>query len=163
MSHHGLLLLTRRQFLRLLLMAGGLAGCQGLAPNTPTFTLTGEPAGSLSGTRFFLEDDAVRYEPHPAGCDRATIHGTVQDAAGVGLSSVTIHIWTGSPDSASVLLTDGQGVYETDVAGGPTDQVYNLQIFDAATGSQLSDVIVAEAVPTCEHNLMTVNFIAAQP
>lgn len=141
-------------------MAGGLAGCQGLVPNTAASTPTSGP--SISNLRFLLEDDAVRYEPHPAGCNRTTIRGTVQDAAGVGLSGVTIHVWTGSPDTASVLLTDGQGAYETDVADGPSDQVYNLQIFDAATGAQLSDVIVAEAVPTCEHNLMTVNFIAVQ-
>lgn len=160
MSDHVLTQFTRRQFLRLLLMAGGLAGCQGLIPSTATSAPTSGP--SVSTLRFLLEDDAVRYEPHPAGCNRTTIRGAVQDAAGVGLSGLTIRVWTGSPDTASVLLTDGQGAYETDVADGPTDQVYNLQIFDAATGAQLSDVIVAEAVPTCEHNLMTVNFIAIQ-
>ncbi len=165
MFDHGLVVkLQRRQFLKILLIAGGLAGCRGLIGNetsepTPVIPPVLSPVPAL---RFILEDDAVSYEPHPAGCERTTIRGSVRDITGVGLSGVTIRLWQDDPNAAAALLTDGQGSYETDVDAGLSEQTYHLQIVDQATGAQRSDVIVVTALPSCEHNLMTVNFIAVE-
>ena len=153
--------LYRRGFLKLLLLAGGVAGCGKLVqskapPGTPAPTLP--PTISLDA-RFILENDAVGYVPNPAGCNRTTISGVVKDASGAALPGVTIRLWVADPVAASTLTTDAQGQYTVDVATSLTSEAYHLQLVDASGSVLLSDVIVAQAIPNCDLNLLTVNFI----
>jgi len=102
----------------------------------------------------------VSYSADPAGCDRTTIEGRVIDANGTALAGVTIRWWSDDPAGAQVLLTDALGGYKIVVADSLTDATYHLQVVEPATGSSLSDVIVARAIPGCDLNLMTVDFVS---
>lgn len=155
--------LYRRQFLKLMLIVGGLAGCRGLAQDAgPTALAT--PAGTLPPTvafsgRFVLQNEAVGYAPNPSGCNRTTLQGVVQDAFGAPVPGAVIRVWAGDPASASILQTDAQGVYSLDVADNLTETAYSLQLVDPSGAILLSDVIIAQAIPSCDLNLLTVNFV----
>jgi hypothetical protein len=158
--------LVRREFLKLMLLGVAAAGCSS-RPSDPTAapTLLATPAGTLPPTvalavQFVLENEAVGYTANPVGCDRTTIQGTVHDASGTGVSGMILRIWADDPAAASTLQTGIQGEYALDVAQELTDQEYHLQLVDASNTVLLSDVIVSQAVPSCDLNLMTVNFVA---
>jgi hypothetical protein len=158
--------LMRREFLKLILLAGAAAGCSP-RPSDPTVAPTqlATPAGTLPPTvalavQFVLENEAVGYAANPAGCDRTTIQGTVRDASGAVISGMTLRIWASDPAAASTLQTGVQGEYALDVAQEITDQEYHLQLMDSSGTVLLSDVIVVQSVPDCALNLMTVNFVA---
>jgi hypothetical protein len=156
----------RREFLKLMLLAGAAAGCSprpddSTAAPAPLAT----PAGTLPSTvalavQYVLENEAVGYAANPAGCDRTTIQGTVRDAAGTVVPGMTLRIWASDPSTASTLQTGVQGEYALDVAQEIIEQEYHLQLVDASNTVLLSDVIVAQSVPSCDLNLMTVNFVA---
>jgi|GEM_PF-2332107 len=153
--------LHRREFLKLLLLAGGVVGCGKLAqsgapPGTPAPTL---PPTVSWDARFILEGDAVDYAPNPAGCNRTTISGIVKDASGTALPGMIIRLWAADPAAASTLTTDAQGQYTVDVATSLSSEAYHLQLVDASGGILLSDVIVAQTIPNCDLNLLTVNFM----
>jgi hypothetical protein len=166
MSNHHNVRLARREFLKLMLLAGAAAGCSPRRQErTPTEAPLATPAGTLPPTvalavQFVLENEAVDYAANPAGCDRTTVHGAVRDASGAGVAGLTLRIWASDPTAASTLQTDVQGEYTLDVAQALTEQEYHLQLTDAAGTTLFSDVIVAQAVPSCELNLMIVNFRA---
>ncbi len=157
--------LQRRRFLQLLLLSGVAVGCRRLGADgqaTPTLpwntlapTMTLVPA-----LRFELEHQAIAYGPHPGGCDRTTIRGRVYDANGMALPGVAVRVWLQDESWAQSLTTDAQGSYEVDVAQGTSEAVFLLQLVDQANSALLSDVIVAQAIPSCDLNLMTVNFTA---
>jgi hypothetical protein len=151
----------RREFLKLLILAGGVVGCGKLAtseapPGTPAPKL---PATVSLDTRFTLENEAVGYGPNPAGCDRTTIRGVVKDSSGSVQPSLVIRLWAANPAAASTLPIDAQGQYTVDVAKVLSGETYHLQLVDATGSVLLSDVIVAQAIPDCTLNLLTVNFV----
>jgi hypothetical protein len=82
------------------------------------------------------------------------------DADGAGLAGVTIRWWADDPGAAQVILTDALGSYRVVVDSALSDATYHLQIVEPATGSLLSDVIVARAIPSCDLNVMAVNFVS---
>ncbi len=163
----------RREFLRLLLTGGAaslLAACQRTPGEAPLATVAPTLSPTLAATlpapaaidpRYVLDHDAVGYGPHPAGCDRIGIRGTVRDVDGTPQAGLIIRLWSRDPGTASALQTDGDGRYSVDIIGSPTEATYHLQLSSSSGEILLSDVIVAQAIPSCDLNLMTVDFIAA--
>jgi hypothetical protein len=146
-----------------MLISGAVAGCRfvGSVPSSPGSAPL--PVGTLTlDLRYRLENDSIDYSPHAAGCDRTTIRGTVRDAGGNPASGLMVRVWADDPMQATALFTDGGGAYTLDVADALSSAVYHLQLFDAAGLTLLSDVIVAEAIPDCNLNVMTVNFVASE-
>jgi len=148
---------TRRQFLKLALISGAVAGCVQQVSPTPS-GVTPAPTAAL---RFKLENDSIGYQPHPRGCDQTTVRGSVLGIDGAPISGMAIRIWELEPTQATLIHPDEQGFYAADVAAGLTDASYNLQLVDSS-GAAASDVIVAAAIRDCRLNYITANFIPAQ-
>jgi hypothetical protein len=151
----------RRQFLQLLVLSSAAAGCRRILPtDTPVPTSTASGAGT-TGLHFQLENDAISYAAAPT-CDRTIIQGGVSGPDGSGLPGLTVRLQaiTNGPweDAAQ---TDAGGEYEMEVAAELSEVTYRLQLVDS-DGTPLSDVVVAQAIPSCDHNLMTVNFVPAE-
>ena len=148
----------RRQFLQLLVLSGAAAGCSRLLPTeapAPTSPVGGTGA---SGLRFELENNAISYATAPS-CEQTVIQGGVIGSDGGGLPGLTVRLQaiTNGPwqDAAQ---TNERGEYEMAVAEELSEVTYRLQLVDSS-GAPLSDVVVAQAIPSCDHNLMTVNFV----
>lgn len=160
-SHESLF--RRRQFLQLIALSGLVAGCRTLVRGSHSSTMSAVTrAPTLPPTltldiRFGLENDAVEYAPNPAGCQRISMQGRVQ-----GGGNWVLRLWGSDPDQVSAIETDTEGGYAVDVATQLTDTTYHLQLFDPASATLVSDVIVVQAIPSCDLNLMTVNFILAR-
>ena len=156
-------LFRRRQFLQLIALSGLVAGCRSLArgsdsPTLPAFTLAPTLPPTLTlDIRFALENDAAEYAPNPAGCDRVSMQGRVQ-----GGGDWVIRLWSSDPAQVSAVQTDSQGGYAVDVATQLTDATYHLQLFDPASSTLASEIIVVQAIPSCDLNLMTVNFVSTR-
>jgi hypothetical protein len=143
-------------------MAGGLIGCRRLLSGESAATATSavSPATLSPRSWFVLQNDAVSYSADQESCGRTTIQGMALDADGAGLAGVTIRWWADDPGAAQVILTDALGSYRVVVDSALSDATYHLQIVEPATGSLLSDVIVAQAIPSCDLNVMAVNFVS---
>lgn len=155
---------SRRGFLHFIMVSGVLAGCQRVLTGSPDAPppVTVKPAPTRTvDLRFELENQAISYEPHPAGCDRTTIQGSVQDAAGSPLPGITLHIWAEDDQLVQALTTDADGAFSIDVAGELSEETYHIQIVEQDGAVILSDVIIAQAIPSCDLNLIVVNFIAS--
>jgi hypothetical protein len=157
--------IARRQFLRLLLMSGAAAGCRRIVPDeqpvpTPAVITATPPATLTFDLRFELENQAIDYGPHPEGCDRTTIQGGVYDTTGAGLPGITLHVWSDDTDQTSALTTGDDGMFLIDVADGLSEMTYYLQVVEQGGGVLLSDVVIAQALPSCDLNLIQVNFVA---
>jgi hypothetical protein len=150
--------LDRRRFLQLIFLSGVAVGCQRIASPTPT----GSPGTLTLDLRFALENAAVDYGPHPRGCDVTSIKGSVHTADGASASDVVVKVWGDDVAQAVTLQTDAGGYYSCDVASSLTNQAFHVQLTDPAATTLLSDVVVAQAVASCDLNLMTINFVAAQ-
>jgi hypothetical protein len=153
----------RRDFLKLILLAGAAAGCSP-RPDDPTAAPPplATPAGTLPSTvalavQYVLENEAVGYTANPAGCDRTTIQGSVRDASGAFVPGMTLRIWSSNPSTASTLQTGVQGEYVLDVAQEITEQEFHLQLVDASNTLLLSDVIVAQSVPSGKVAKLAIN------
>ena len=156
----------RRQFLHLLVLSGVVAGCRHLVPeeSTPSPITPIPPVPTVTLTvalRFSPDNDAVDYSPNPAGCDRTTIQGTVRDANGRGVSQIILRVWAQDDSWSGAVMTGEDGFYRVDLADGLTEKIYRLQLVDQSGTTLLSDVVIAPAIPSCDLNLMTVNFVAA--
>jgi hypothetical protein len=151
----------RRQFLQLLVLTGAAAGCRRILPtdtSAPTSTASGAGA---TGLRFQLENDAISYAA-ASTCNQTIIQGGVSGPDGSGLPGLTVRLQAISngpwEDAAQ---TDEKGDYQMEVADELSEVTYRLQLVDSS-GVPLSDVVVAQAIPSCDHNLMTVNFVPAE-
>jgi hypothetical protein len=146
--------MQRRNFLKLALIGGAVTGCASQGIATPVAT----PGTTLYGS-FHLENDSVQYGAHPRGCDITTIRGQVIGADGQPIDGLQIKLWLDDPGQATIIPTAEDGFYAQDVTQGLVRQTFHLQLFDPASQSTLSEVIVAEAVPDCNLNNMTINFM----
>jgi hypothetical protein len=164
-------ILTRRQFLQLALLSYAAAGCRGasLVPDaeaTPSAvppTLR-PPGGSAMPTvaldvRFVLHNDAVSYGPPPDEC-QTVIAGQVLGADGRGVLGVQVHVWTEDGSSTALIATNDQGAYQVVLAEEASDLTYLIQLMNESGMVLWSDVIVAQAIPSCDLSMMTVNFVA---
>jgi hypothetical protein len=121
------------------------------------------PTGSTGVTnlRFELENNAISYAA-ASTCEQTVIRGAVIGSDGNGLPGLTVRLQaiTGGPwqDAAR---TGERGEYEMAVAVELSEVTYRLQLVDSE-GAPLSDVVIAQAIPSCDHNLMTVNFVSVQ-
>ncbi|MBN1312046.1 MAG: hypothetical protein JXB30_11565 [Anaerolineae bacterium] len=155
--------LDRRRFLHLLILSGAVAGCRRLTPNTPSAPPTASPGSTLAlDLLYALENAAVDYSPHPRGCDVTSIRGSVLDADGSPVAGVLVHVWADDVNQAIRLSTDAGGYYSCDVASSTNNDTYHVQLTDQTATTLFSDVIVVQAVASCDLNLMTVNFVATQ-
>jgi hypothetical protein len=147
--------MERRDFLKLAVISGLAAGCTSqVVTTTPVVT-----PGTATYGSFRLENDTVQYGAHPRGCDVTTIRGKVTGADGQPIDGLHIKLWLDDPAQATTLATADGGLYALDVAQGLVRQTFHLQLLDAAGQTTLSEVIVAEAVPDCNLNNLTLNFI----
>lgn len=161
--------IRRREFLYLVLLSGAAVGCRRVPADpppsaTPTaLIITATPPVTLDvQLRFVLENEAINYHPNPGGCEKTTIQGTVRDASGTPLVGLTIHVWMeGDPQQALILTTGVDGLFSVDIEQALSDKTYDLQLVADAGATLLSDVIVAQAIPSCDLNLIEVNFVAA--
>jgi hypothetical protein len=156
----------RREFLQLLLLSGAAVGCRRVVPRadstaTPVaITATPPPVTLALDLRFELQNQAIDYAPHPEGCDRTTILGAVRDAGGGGLAGVTVHVWAEDGSVETMLTTAGDGTFSLDVADGLSETNYYLQLVDPSGVVLLSDVVIAQALPSCDLNLIQLTFVA---
>lgn len=163
--------LTRRHFLKIALATGVAAGCspsgyvetagvtnaQGTALPIPTL----DPLLTLSlDLRFVPENQAISYAPSPQGCGQTSISGVVRDAAGQGVPGVLVAVSLNGSLIGTSPVTDANGTYEVLVAYGTTGETYSILLSNPAGTVFYSDTVIAEAIPSCEHNLMTVNFVS---
>ncbi|NDJ51972.1 MAG: hypothetical protein GYB68_02670 [Chloroflexi bacterium] len=156
----------RRSFLKFGLLTGALVGCQavGVVPGVPAANPTSSLPVAATRTveiRYQLVGDAVAYSANPNGCDRTTIQGTVRDLAGNGVGSLTVHVWADDGSWDNALLTDGGGFYSVDVMDNVSTLTYKVQLVDSSGAILYSDVVVAQAIPDCNLNLMTLDFVAS--
>jgi hypothetical protein len=154
--------LERRRFLQLLALSGVVVGCQRLTPTAPSSTPTAATTTLALDLLYVLENSAVDYSPHPRGCDIASIRGSVLAADGSPVDGVLVHVWTDDVNQAIRLSTDAGGYYSCDVASVTSNDTYHVQLTDQTATTLFSDVIVVQAVASCDLNLMTVNFVATQ-
>ena len=151
----------RRQFLQLLVLSGAAVGCRRVLPTegpTPPEPTSGTGA---TGLRFELENNAISYGAAPS-CDVTIIQGAVTGPNGAALSGLTVRLQAitgGSWQDAA--QTDEGGDYQFEAAAELSEVTYRLQLVDSS-GTPLSDVVVAQAIPSCDHNLMTVNFVSVE-
>jgi hypothetical protein len=144
-----------------MLLSGAAAGCSRLLPTeAPAPTSTASSAGG-SALHFELENNAISYAAAPT-CEQTIIRGVVSGTDGGGLPGLTVRLQaiTNGPwqDAAQ---TGEHGEYEMEVAEELSEVTYRLQLVDSS-GAPLSDVVVAQAIPSCDHNLMTVNFVPVE-
>jgi hypothetical protein len=154
--------LARRPFLKLLAITGGLAGCGPLLTRQETPTPTLLPVATMAlNIRYELENQAIDYGRHPAGCSVTGIEGRI------GTSeipqNVKVHVWDTNGPTDLLLALDATGSYGADVAADLTDGEFNVQVIDTAANSLISDIIIAQAIPQCGLNMMSVNFVAVAP
>jgi hypothetical protein len=155
----------RREFLQLLLLSGAAVGCRRVVPRadstaTPVAITATPPVTLALDLRFELQNQAIDYAPHPEGCDRTTILGAVRDADGGGLAGVTVHVWAEDGSVETMLTTAGDGTFSLDVADGLSETNYYLQLVDPSGAVLLSDVVIAQALPSCDLNLIQLTFVA---
>lgn len=156
--------LRRRDFLKLLLLSGTVAGCRGLLARQPTATSPSPPTLDMPPTvildlRYVLENQAVDYSKHPSGCNQTTIKGRISDELGNGIQDIVLRIWAEDGSWSQVLISDANGNYAVDVTDGTSELTYLIQLYDIHGTTILSDAVVVQAIPACELNLMTVNFV----
>jgi hypothetical protein len=110
---------------------------------------------------FELENNAISYGPAPS-CNVTIIQGAATGPGGVSLPGLTVRLQaiTGGPWQDAAQTGEG-GDYQIEAAAELSEVTYRLQLVDQS-GAPLSDVVVAQAIPSCDHNLMTVNFVAVE-
>lgn len=154
----------RRDFLKLLLLSGTMVGCRSLlagqstatAPSSPTLVV---PPTVILDLRYVLENQAVDYSKHPTGCDQTTIKGTIRDESGMGVKDIVLRIWAEDGSWSQVVISDANGNYAVDVINGTSELTYLIQLYDIQATTILSDAVIVQAIPSCDLNLMTVNFV----
>jgi hypothetical protein len=151
----------RRQFLQLLVLSGAAVGCRRVLriddPTPPTPTA----GAGIPNLHFELENNAISYGSAPS-CDVTIIQGAVTGPGGAALSGLTVRLQaiTGGPWQDAAQTGEG-GDYQFEAAAELSEVTYRLQLVDQSD-APLSDVVVAQAIPSCDHNLMTVNFVVAE-
>jgi len=154
--------LDRRRFLQLVALSGAVVGCRRLTPTTLSSTPTAATTTLALDLLYTLENSAVDYSPHPRGCDVTSIRGSVLAADGSPVDGVLVHVWANDVNQAIRLSTDTGGYYSCDVASSTSDDTFHVQLTDQTASTLFSDVIVVQAVASCDLNLMTVNFVAVE-
>ncbi|MGF1504953.1 MAG: hypothetical protein ACFB51_07455 [Anaerolineae bacterium] len=131
-------------------MAGVATGCQ----HTTTAQATLPP-----GLTFMLEGNAVEYSAASQGCDRIVVQGAVLLPDGARASGIPVHITTEDGDFDETTQTQDDGLFTIVVSDALVQRVYRVQVLDPVSREPVSDITVAESIPDCALNLMTVIFV----
>ncbi len=115
------------------------------------------------GQRFTLRDEAIRFQPHPDGCDILVITGQVFDAEGAEIAGRhRVHVWGQSVDLSADAGAEprwGASGYQVVLAAQPQEITLRLQLLDVASGAAASEVFRVRTLARCEANHLIADFV----
>jgi hypothetical protein len=126
-----------------------------------------DPTNTPIPPAYVVEDEAVDYEPNPAGdggCDVSVVAGNVLDADDEGVEGLTITLTGDDLDRTELTGNEpqyGDGGWEFVLGDGPRGEVVFIQLFDA-DGDPLSASIAVELIDECDVNRAILTFVAAE-